>query len=116
MIVAIAYLLAMGSRAMAKTSEGQLGLAVMQVLAEYPNYEATVRTLIKNVPNHMKLTANDQLQSVTRPNEELWEQRVRNLKSHSGTPGNVIAEGFVLSLGRGRYRLTPAGLSHLQKS
>jgi hypothetical protein len=53
---------------MAKTSEGKLGLAVMQVLAECPGYEATVRTLIKNVPNHMKLTADDQLQSVTRPN------------------------------------------------
>ena len=88
----------------------------MQVLAECPSYEATVKTLIKNVPSHMKLTVRDQLQSVTRPNEEMWEQRVRNLKSHSGTPGNVIAEGFVLSLGRGRYRLTPAGLRHLQKS
>ena len=101
---------------MAKTLEGKLGLAVMQVLDDCPNYEATVRTLIKNVPNHMKLTADDQLQSATRPNEEMWEQRVRNLKSHSGTPGNVIAEGFVLPLGRGRYRLTPAGLSHLQNS
>jgi Mrr N-terminal domain len=101
---------------MAKTSEGKLGLAVMQVLAECPNNEATVRTLIKNVPNHMKLTADDQLQSATRPNEEMWEQRVRNLRSHSGRSGNVIAEGFVLSIGRGRYRLTPAGLSRLRKS
>jgi hypothetical protein len=106
----------MESRAMAKTSEGKLGLAVMQVLAECPGYEATVRTLIKNVSNHIKLTAADQLQSMTRPNEEMWEQRVRNLKSHSGTPGNVLAEGFILYLGHGRYRLTPAGLFHLQKS
>jgi hypothetical protein len=93
----------MESRAMAKKSEGKLGLAVMQVLAECPGYEATVRTL-KNVPNHIKLTADDQLESVTRPNEEMWEQRVRNLKSHSGTPGNVLAEGFVLYLGRGGQR------------
>jgi hypothetical protein len=62
----------------------------------------------------VKLTAEDQQQSGTRPNEEMWEQRVRNLKSHSTTPGNVIAEGFVEHVGKGRYRLTEAGWTHLK--
>lgn len=99
---------------MAKTSEPKFGKAVMDVLASHPpSYEATVRTLIKELPDHMKLTADDQLPSGTRAGEEMWEQRVRNLKSHDKTEGNVIAEGFVERVGRGRYRLTAAGRKHL---
>jgi hypothetical protein len=86
----------------------------MQVLAGEPANEATVRTLIKNVPNHVKLTADDHLPSGTRANEEMWEQRVRNLKSHDTTPGNVIGEGYVERVRRGRYRLTEAGALHLK--
>ncbi len=99
---------------MAITSEPVFGLAVMQVLATQPNGEATVRTLIRHVPDYVNLTADDQQQSDLRPNEEMWEQRVRNLKSHDKTPGNVIAEGFVEHVGRGRYRLTEAGWLHLK--
>jgi hypothetical protein len=99
---------------MAKTSEPVLGRAVMQVLASQPNGEASVRTLIQHVPDYVKLTAEDHEPSGTRPPEEMWEQRVRNQKSHDKTPGNVIAEGFAEQLDRGVYRLTPAGHLHLK--
>ena len=99
---------------MTKTSEPKLGLAVMQVLAASPDGEATVRTLIKNVPSYINLTAEDKNQSSTRPAEQMWEQRVRNLKAHYKTRGNVIDEGFVAHIGRGRYRLTKAGRLHLK--
>ena len=99
---------------MAKTSEPALGLAVMQVLATRQGGEADVRTLVKEVPNYVTLTAEDQEQSDTRGNEEMWEQRVRNLKSHDTAQGNVIGEGFVERVGRGLYRLTEAGWSHLK--
>lgn len=99
---------------MAITPEAAFGLAVMQVLAAQPKREATVRILIRHVPKYVKLTADDQAQSGTRPNEEIWEQRVRNLKSHSETQGNVIAEGYVVHIGRGRYRLTDAGWHRLE--
>ena len=100
---------------MAITSEPVFGLAVMQVLADQSNGEATVRTLIRHVPYYVNLTADDQQPSDTRPNEEIWEQRVRNLKSHDQARGNVIAEGFVEHIGRGRYRLTEAGWSRLKQ-
>ena len=99
---------------MAITSEPVFGMAVMQVLAVQPNGEATVRTLIQHVTDYVNLTVDDQQPSDLRPNEEMWEQRVRNLKSHDKTPGNVIAEGFVEHVGRGRYRLTEAGWLHLK--
>ncbi len=99
---------------MAKTTEQKLGLAVMQVLAGEPGGEGTVRTLIKKVPGQVNLTDEDHTQSDVRLHEEMWEQRVRNLKSHDKTPGNVIGESFVAHVGRGRYRLTDAGWLHLK--
>lgn len=99
---------------MAKTSETALGLAVMRVLASRSSGEATVRTLIKYVPQFVNLTEEDREESTKRPGEEMWEQRVRNLKSHDKTPGNVIGEGFVDRPRRGTYRLTEAGGLHLQ--
>jgi hypothetical protein len=98
---------------MGMTSEPELGRAVMQVLAAQPNHEATVRALIKNVPSHITLTADDQAQSSTRPGEEMWEQRVRNLKSHDKANGNVIGAGFVRQVSRGTYRLTASGRKHM---
>ena len=78
-----------------KTSEQALGRAVMLVLAGEPEGEASVRTLISKVPGYVALTDEDHEQSGSRKNEEAWEQRVRNLKSHDKTPGNVIGEGYV---------------------
>ncbi len=86
----------------------------MQVLSTQPSGDATVQTLIRNVPSYVKLTPDDLKQSGTRPNEKIWEQRVRNLKSHDKNKGNVICEGFVEHVGRGRYRLTKAGWTHLK--
>ena len=100
---------------MAKTTEPKLGLAVMQVLASRPNRTASVRTLIKYVPSYIKLTAEDQEPSQTREGEEMWEQRVRNLKSHDKTSGNVIGEGFVEHVGRGIYSLTESGELYLKR-
>jgi hypothetical protein len=94
---------------MAKTTEPALGLAVMQVLATEPAEEATVQQLIKRVPEYVQLTDDDHASSGTRPGEEIWEQRLRNLKSHDKTSGNVIAEGYVVRVSRGRYRLSDSG-------
>ena len=100
---------------MAKTSEPKLGLAVMCVLAARPNGEALIRTLIRYVPDYVNLTAEDHETSDSRPPEEKWEQRVRNLKSHDTAAGNVIGEGYVARVGHGRYRLTEAGWSRLKQ-
>jgi hypothetical protein len=101
-------------RLMAKTSETDLGLAVMRFLATRPGNEAIMRTIIRRLPDHIALTNEDHESSGVRRGEEMWEQRVRNLKSHDKTPGNVLAEGFVERPARGHYRLTPVVLSHLQ--
>jgi hypothetical protein len=95
------------------TTEPYLGWAVMQVLSTQPSGEATVRALVKGVPHYVKLTPSDVARSNSRPREATWEQRVRNLKSHHKAKGNIFAEGYVAYVGRGRYRLTPAGWKRL---
>ena len=99
---------------MAKTPERKLGMAVMQVLASRSDHKAHVRTLIKHVPDYVSLTEDDRKQSETRPHEEVWEQRVRNLKSHDKSEGNVINDGYVKHIGRGMYQLTDGGVLHLK--
>lgn len=104
----------LGRTQVAKTSETVLGQAVMQVLAARPNGQATMRVLIKRVPSYITLTSEDKEISGPRGNEQIWEQRVRNLKSHDKTEGNILAEGFVDRPARGNYRLTDAGRLHLK--
>ncbi len=65
-------------------------------------------------PDHVKLTTDDQEPSDARKGEEMWEQQVRNLKSHDTTPGNILHEGFADRPKKGTYRITQAGLSHLR--
>jgi len=86
----------------------------MRVLASRPRGEATVRYLIQNVPDYATLMDEDRKRSWSRPNEEMWERQIRNLKSHHKTRGNVIAEGYVEHVGRGRYRLSEAGWLYLR--
>jgi hypothetical protein len=100
---------------MPKTTESVLGMAVMRVLAGEKKGDATVRVLVKKVPNFVNLSVEDKAPSLTRPLEEMWEQRVRNLKSHDKTEGNVIAEGLVEHVSRGKYRLTDAGWQLMKK-
>ena len=69
-----------------KTTEPVLGQAVLKVLADEPNETATIRTMVKRVPDFLALTDEDQIPSGKRVGERMWEQRVRNLKSHDKTP------------------------------
>jgi restriction endonuclease Mrr len=91
------------------TTENEIAEAVLKVLAKSTSGEASLAYLKKHIPSYVNLTPDDREQSVTRPNEEMWEQRLRNIKSHSGTEGNYIAEGYLTAPSRGRLRITDAG-------
>jgi len=101
---------------MARIAESQVGTAVLNILAGRPNGEATVEMLKAELPRHVALSADDQMDSVTRTNEELWEQQVRNLKSHETNQGNIFHEGYVIQVARGVWRITPAGRAHITRA
>jgi hypothetical protein len=97
-----------------RISESEIGIAVLQILANNPDGTASVEKLNSELPHHVELSAIDQHPSDTRPNEKIWEQQIRNLKSHDGTTGNIFKEGFVEQSSKGVWRITDAGRLYLK--
>jgi len=101
---------------MSRISETEVGDAVLHILASSPNGQATVTKLKIELPNHVRLSAEDQIGSETRTNEEIWEQQVRNLKSHDKTSGNIFHEGYVAVVTRGVWQITDAGRRRITRA
>jgi hypothetical protein len=83
---------------MSLTTESDLAQAVIAILADLPNHQASYADLIREIPNRLTLSAADLEPSTTRPGEAVWEQRVRNITSHKDSPGNAIFDGHVVSI------------------
>lgn len=104
------------SRLAGRLEESEVNRVVLQILANQPNGRALVRTIRKETPKYIKLTLGDRADSFTRRNEQLWEQQVRNLRSHQMNSGNIFREGFVISPRRGVWELTHSGWAYVKKS
>ena len=97
-----------------RVNESNIGMAVLQLLKTKSTGEADIDELKKMIPSYLDLSDIDRAQSKTRPNEEMWEQQVRNLVSHRTTEGNIIAEGLAEYVQKTHsIRLTEAGRHHL---
>ena len=95
------------------THEDEIAEAVLQIASRQSNVIATFRRLYQDIPNEIALDADDLVQSVTRPAEQMWQQIVRNNKSHDQMPGNYIAEGWLESVPHVGYRITATGQRRL---
>ena len=83
---------------MSRVTEDEVAKAAEAVLKGRTSRSATIQELVKEIPNHIALSAEDLKQSETRPNEALWEQQVRNITSHKQSPGNAIFEGRLVAV------------------
>lgn len=99
-----------------RIEEAEIGIAVLHILAAQPNGRATVRRIILEMPNYVRLSAEDQSASETRTGEEIWEQQVRNLKSHSSAAGNIFNNGYVVQYSRGVWQITSDGLRRIARA
>lgn len=90
-------------------TEPVIAHATLQIAATQANGVASFARLKREIPNYVKLTAADWKMSIKRPNEPMWHQIVRNIKSHDKDEGNYIHEGFLESVPRVGYRITNAG-------
>ncbi|WP_210186457.1 winged helix-turn-helix domain-containing protein [Devosia crocina] len=90
-------------------TENEIAEAVLIILSGTVSGEAKLSFLRTRIPEHVQLSAHDQEQSFKRPNEQMWEQRLRNIKSHSINEGNYIAEGYLTAPSRGSLRITDRG-------
>ncbi len=98
-----------------RATEAEIGLATLQIAAASPNGVATFKQLNREIPHYIKLTTADHAPSLTRNNEELWEQLYRNIKSHSETEGNIICEGYAEHIPKVGYKITDAGRRYLKQ-
>lgn len=98
-----------------RVTESDVAIATLRIAASRPDRTATFYRLRKELPGYLNLSAADRVQSETRPNEELWEQLIRNIKSHYESPGNIIYEGYASHVPRVGYRITDAGLRLLKR-
>ena len=76
-------------------TEEEVALIVVQIAAERRDGIASFDLIREEVPKRYRLSAADLAQSVTRPNEAMWEQKIRNIKSHFEVQGNFIYEGYL---------------------
>ena len=97
-----------------RVTESEISLATLRIAATQTNGLATFSRLKKEMPNYVNLSAEDREQSITRSNEELWEQLIRNIKSHSETPGNILCEGYAVHVPRKGYQITDSGRRYLK--
>jgi tyrosyl-tRNA synthetase len=96
-----------------RVSERQVADAACKVLATQPNRAATIKTLVNEIPKYLNLSPADRARSTTRPNEAVWEQQIRNIRSHHKSPSNFIYQGLLEGT-EGGLRLTDAGLLRLK--
>ena len=97
-----------------RVTEADISIATLRIAANQTNGVASFHRLKKEIPDHLNLSVADRVESETRKGEELWEQIIRNIKSHSDVPGNIICEGRAVRVPRVGYRITDSGRSYLK--
>lgn len=94
--------------------EREIGIAVMRIAAANSGL-CTFERAYQEVPQHVVLSPDNLAPSLTRAGELMWQQLVRNIKSHDTTSGNLIAEGYLEHVPGVGYRLTNAGEAYLSR-
>jgi len=97
------------------TSERDLALAAMRLLASQPSGAASYRRLLALLPDSVDLSETDCEPSSTRPTELRWEQRVRNINSHRRVASNFICKGYLKPIPDG-LAITDQGQQFLQSA
>lgn len=97
-----------------RVTEAEVSLVVLRIAASRPDDTATFYRIRRELPDYIDLSAADRRRSRTRPNEQMWEQQFRNIKSHFDTPGNILYEGYAEHILRVGYRITAKGKRYLR--
>lgn len=96
-------------------TEEEVAILTVEIAAEQADGISSFDRLRKEIPRRHSLSAADLQQSMTRPNEAMWEQKIRNIKSHYGAQGNFIYEGYLEHIPRVGYRVTELGRKLLRR-
>ena len=95
------------------TTEYDISVGVLRIAATRSNGVATFKRCWNEISSVVHLSSAATAQSQTRPGEEMWQQLVRNIKSHHIAEGNFIYEGLLSHVPRVGYKITAAGQAFL---
>lgn len=90
-------------------TEEEVARIAVEIGTERTDGIVTFDELREEVPRRYPLTRADRQRSVTRPGEAMWEQKIRNIKSHYQAQGNFIYEGYLVHVRGVGYRVTDQG-------
>jgi hypothetical protein len=83
---------------MSRITENEIAEIIEAYLKEKSSGRASIKELVRVIPERVTLSEDDLAQSTTRPNEAVFEQQVRNITSHKGSPGNAIFDGKLVAI------------------
>jgi hypothetical protein len=86
---------------MSRITENEIAQIIEAYLKEKSSGQASIKELVRVIPERVTLSEDDLAQSTTRPNEAIFEQQVRHITSHKGSPGNAIFEGKLVAIPSG---------------
>lgn len=93
--------------------ERDVAIGVLQIAASHGGL-CTFKRAYQEIPNYVSLSPDNLAVSTTRPGEVMWQQLVRNIKSHDQSPGNFIADGYLVHVPSVGYRITSLGEQFLK--
>jgi hypothetical protein len=102
-----------------RIEEAEINKVVVCIMSDHATGRMRVGEIRAQLPNYARLSSKDYTDSETRNREHLWEQQVRNLKSHEKSTGNIFCEGYVEWISRGIWEITDSGrlrARHLRES
>jgi len=93
---------------MAKITEAEIADLIVDYLRGKPGGRGVIAEFIAEIRRQVTLSAEDRRPSKTRRGEEIWEQRVRNIRSHKDSASNAIYQGRLIAI-PGGYALGRLG-------
>ena len=101
---------------MTRVTENEIANIVLSVAVKQPNGIATFDQIRDQVPKYVNLSCEDLRQSLTRRNETIWEQQIRNIQSHHNASENFIQKGYLEHVPKVGYRITKKGRKYLENN
>ena len=101
---------------MTRVTENEIANAVLNVAVRQPNGIATFDQIRDQVSEYVNLSCEDLRQSLTRKNEAMWEQQIRNIQSHHNVSENFIQKGYLEHVPKVGYRITNKGRKYLENN
>lgn len=100
---------------MVEICERSVAEIAVEIGSERQDGIASYDALRREVPRRYPLSSIDLRASLTRVHERVWEQKIRNIKSHSSSPGNYIFEGYLEHIPRVGFRVTDKGRALIRR-